>query len=191
MVRDRCKEVVLGVNYGIGPDTMAAKMGATAAEARELLARHKQTYRDFWDWSRRTVDCAVLIGWMETTFGWRRRITSTDRAPSLMNWPMQANGAEMMRIGAIAATEAGIEVCAPIHDAYLIAAPLHRLENDVEHMRELMSKAGEVVTGGLSVRTDAMIIRAPDRYMDERGIEMWNLVVDLLHMPEARFEKTV
>jgi hypothetical protein len=40
-----------------------------------------------------------------------------------MNWPMQANGAEMMRIAAMAATEAGIEVCAPVHDAFLIAAP--------------------------------------------------------------------
>ena len=35
-----------------------------------------------------------------------------------MNFPMQAGGAEMMRIAAIAATEAGIEVCCPVHDAF-------------------------------------------------------------------------
>jgi len=41
---------------------------------------------------------------------------------------------------AIAATEAGIEVCAPIHDAFLITAPLERLDNDVRRMCEIMSK---------------------------------------------------
>jgi DNA polymerase-1 len=34
----------------------------------------------------------------------------------------------MMRLAAIAATEVGIEVCAPVHDAFLIAAPLERLD---------------------------------------------------------------
>ena len=190
-VRDRCKEVVLGVDYGIGPETMAAKMGATVPEARELIQRHKQTYRTFWDWISRVVDSAVLTGEMKTVFGWKRRVTARDRAPSLMNWHMQANGAEMMRVAAIAATEAGIEVCAPVHDAFLIAAPLGRLDEDVMHMREIMSRSSEVVTGGLTVRTDAKIIRFPDRYMDERGIAMWNLVVDLLNVPEARYAKTV
>ena len=55
-----------------------------------------------------------------------------------MNFPMQANGAEMMRLAAIAATEAGIEVRAPVHDAFLIAAPLHRLDADICAMRDIM-----------------------------------------------------
>jgi DNA polymerase I len=33
----------------------------------------------------------------------------------------------MMRIAAIAATEAGIEVCCPVHDAFLISAPIDRM----------------------------------------------------------------
>ena len=101
-----------------------------------------------------------------------------------MNFPMQANGAEMMRIAAIAATEAGIEVCAPVHDAFLIQAPLERLDHDVEYMRALMAKAGEAVTGGFPVRTEATIVRFPDRYMDEGGREMWERVVALLPAQE-------
>src|SRR4051794_11627151 len=99
---------------------------------------------------------------------------------SLMNFPAQANGAEMMRVAAIAATEAGIEVCAPIHDAFLIQAPLERLDEQVEHMRTLMTKAGEAVTGGFPVRTDATVVRFPDRYMDEGGQAMWDRVMALL-----------
>src|ERR1700681_106886 len=63
-----------------------------------------------------------VTGEMKTVFGWRRRIGREPNPRSLMNFPMQANGAEMMRIAAIAGTEAGIEVCAPVHDAFLIAA---------------------------------------------------------------------
>jgi DNA polymerase I len=86
----------------------------------------------------------------------------------------------MMRIAAIAATEAGIEVCAPVHDAFLIAAPLERLEADVAAMRDMMTKAGIAVTGGLDIRTDAEVVRWPDRYADERGRVMWQKVMSLL-----------
>jgi DNA polymerase I len=122
----------------------------------------------------------MLTNNMTTVFGWRRRVGRDANPRSLMNWPMQAHGAEMLRIAAIAATEAGIEVCAPVHDAFLIAAPLHRLEDDIAAMRGIMSKAGRAVTGGLDIRTDAEIVRWPDRYMDERGKEMWRKVVSLL-----------
>jgi len=80
----------------------------------------------------------------------------------------------------IAATEAGLEVCAPVHDAFLIAAPLGRLGEDVTLMSSLMSRAGRAVTGGLDVRTDAEIVRWPARYMDERGAAMWARVIALL-----------
>jgi hypothetical protein len=87
---------------------------------------------------------------------------------------------EMMRIAAIAATEAGIEVCAPVHDAFMITAPLDRLDQDVATMRDLMGRAGAAVTGGLTVRTDAAVVRWPDRYSDERGVAMWERIINLL-----------
>ena len=48
-------------------------------------------------------------------------------------------------------------------------------------MQDLMSKAGRAVTGGLDIRTDAEVVRFPDRYMDERGKAMWEKVVGLLN----------
>jgi DNA polymerase-1 len=120
---------------------------------------------------------------MASVFGWRRRIGRKPNVRSIMNFPMQSGGAEMMRIAAIAATEAGLEVCAPVHDAFLIAAPLERLDSDVATMRALMSQAGQAVTGGLDVRTDAEVIRWPDRFMDKRGAAMWDRIVGMLPAP--------
>jgi DNA polymerase I len=178
-IRDRCKAVVLGTNYGMGPEAIAAQAGITPSEAKELLRLHKETYRPFWRWIDDTVSAAMINNEMSTVFGWRRRVGSDPNPRSLMNFPMQGNGAEMMRIAAIAATEGGIKICAPVHDAFLIEAPMDRLDQDIATMRDL-SKAGCAVTGGLNIRTDAEVIRFPNRYMDERGASMWEKVTGLL-----------
>jgi len=183
-IRDRCKAVVLGVNYGMGADALAATAGITVPEAHELLRIHRNTYRKFWQWMDNTVSAAMLTSKIQTVYGWQQRIGSNSNPRSLMNFPMQANGAEMMRIAAIVATESGIEVCAPIHDAFLIMAPLGRLDEDVVRMQGIMTNAGRLVTGGLDIRTEAEIVRWPDRYMDERGAAMWDRVTGLLQRGE-------
>lgn len=185
LMRDRCKAVVLGVNYGMGADTLARAAGVTPCEARELLMLHRRAYQRFWEWSRSVVDAAMLTNETRSVFGWRRRVQAGVKPQSLMNFPMQANGAEMMRLAAIAGTESGIEVCAPVHDAFLIAAPLDRLDEDVACMRALMSRAGEVVTGGLPIRTDVQIVRWPDRYLPEKSAPMWNRVMRQLVRAES------
>ena len=90
----------------------------------------------------------------------------------------------MLRLAACLATEQGVEVCALIHDAVLIAAPLDRLDHDIERMRAAMAKASRVVLDGFELRTDVNIIRYPDRYQDPRGVEMWARVMEL--WPSAR-----
>ena len=102
-----------------------------------------------------------------------------------MNWPMQANGAEMMRIAAIAATEAGIQVCAPVHDAFLICAPLEQLDGKIAEMHSTMLKAGRAVLGGIEVRTDVNVVKWPDRYQEDAGVAMWETVIRLLNQHGA------
>ena len=46
--RDRLKAVVLGTNYGMGPEALAAQIGLPVIDARQLLALHRATYRTFW-----------------------------------------------------------------------------------------------------------------------------------------------
>jgi DNA polymerase-1 len=73
-MRDRCEAIVLGINYGMGPEAMAMRAGITPTEAKELLRLHNETYRPFWKWSENVVSAAMLTGEMKTVFGWRRRI---------------------------------------------------------------------------------------------------------------------
>ena len=111
---------------------------------------------------------------------WPLRVGPNVNPRTLLNFPMQANGAEMLRLACCLATERGIQVCAPIHDAVLICAPLERLEADVAAMREAMAEASRVVLDGFELGTDAELVRWPDRYMDPRGAVMWETVMGLL-----------
>jgi len=97
---------------------------------------------------------------------------------------MQANGAEMLRIACCLATEREIEVCAPVHDAVLICAPLDRLEADIAAMRAAMAGASRLVLAGFELATDVKVIRWPDRYADPRGTEMWDRVCNLVDAAE-------
>jgi DNA polymerase-1 len=181
-VRNRCKAIVLGVGYGMGAKSMACRAGLSVSEARELLRRHHETYRKFWQWAENNVNVALAGGTLTTVYGWPIHsgpLTKlNDR--SLLNFPMQANGAEMMRLAACMGVEAGLRICAPIHDALLLESPLDRLEEDVFLLKGLMVKASEIVMQSLACRVDAEIVRYPDRYRDEGGGEMWDRVMALL-----------
>lgn len=185
-VRDQCKAVVLGIQYGMGPYTLAQRINQPEIYARRLIEKHKQTYPQFWAWQEAAVDKAMLTGVLETVFGWKIHIGAKNNPRALKNFPCQANGAEMIRLAACLATEAGLTICCPIHDALLLEAPLDCLEEDIIQLRNLMAEASRIVLSGFEVRTDVDIVRYPDRYMDERGKVMWSRVMDLLNDIDRR-----
>jgi hypothetical protein len=170
----------LGAMYGAGERSLAARLGISPAHARELLRMHRRSYPDFWRWSDAVQDFAMLRGHLETVFGWRVHVGPDANPRSLRNFPMQANGAEMLRLACCLATERGITVCAPVHDALLVEADAREIEAVVARTQEAMLEASEIVLDGFALRTDAKIVRHPDRYLDERGRRMWETVCRLL-----------
>ena len=181
-IRNRCKAVVLGTNYGMSAYGVAQAAKIHELEAKALLQKHRETYRKFWIWAENNKDRGLLGLKLETCFGWPIRVTSGDvKANTFLNWPMQAHGAEMMRIACILAVERGIKLCAPIHDALLIEASLDQIDSEVVRLKECMAEASEAVLGdGKVCRVDADIVRYPGRYMDEHGQEMWDQIMGLL-----------
>src|SRR6267142_714392 len=148
--------------------------------APDPLAPPQETLPPFWRWSDAALDHAMLHGSLHTVFGWNVHVGENPNPRSLRNFPMQGNGAEMMRIAACLATERGIPVCCPIHDAFLICSPLDRLDADIAAMRAAMAEASRIVLNGFELRTDVHVVRYPDRYMDDRGVVMWARVQDLI-----------
>lgn len=179
--RDRFKVVMLGVLYGLSETGLARKLAVTPAHGRELMRLHKETFRTFWRWSDAIQDEAMLTGTLRTVFGWSVRVGPDTTPTSLRNFPMQGNGAEMMRLAACLATERGVRVCCPVHDAFLIEADADELEAEAARMRDAMREASELALPGFPLRTDVKFVRHPDRYADDRGRLMWDAVLDILN----------
>ena len=180
-VRDRCKQLVLGLQYGMTAKGLASRLGVPLVEAEHLMDKHRRTYRKFWQWSDRVVDAGMMGQTLRTVFGWPIHPNGAPKPRSLRNFPMQANGAEMLRLACSKGTESGISICAPVHDAILIEAPLDCLEQRIGEMRECMAEASKAVLSGFEIQTSFETIRYPDRYMDEdRGRAMWARVMGLL-----------
>jgi hypothetical protein len=184
--RQLFKQCILGVQYMMEEQTLALRIGRSVLEARDLLRAHREMYRTFWRWSEAALNVAMLTGELTTAFGWHIRISDKSNPRSLRNFPMQANGAEMLRLACCIATERGIEVCAPVHDAVLISAPLDHLETDLAGMRSAMAEASRIVLDGFELRTDAKLIIYPERYMDPRGQVMWDRVMSLIAGRQTR-----
>jgi hypothetical protein len=179
--RDQFKACALGVQYGLEAAGLAQRIGQPVARGRHLLQAHKDAYRQFWRWSESAVDHAMLHGFLDTVFGWTIHIDCNANPRSLRNFPMQANGSEMLRLACCLGTELGVQVAAPVHDAVLVCAPDEDFDDQVAAMRECMAKASRVVLSGFELTTDVKVVRWPDRYMDEkRGRRMWDTVMSLL-----------
>jgi DNA polymerase-1 len=178
--REQFKACALAVQYGMGDVSLGHRTGQSPAQARELLTLHHDTYRKFWRWSDATLDFAHLHGSIHTAFGWTLHLGAQVNPRSLRNFPMQANGAEMLRLACCFATERGIRVCAPVHDALLIEAPLGQLDDAIEMTQRAMAEASRAVLDGFALRTDMEVIHYPNRYVDPRGKEMWDRVFELL-----------
>jgi DNA polymerase-1 len=190
-VRNQYKQCVLATQYGQGAEGLAARIDQPTIVARGLLRDYRETFRVFWRWSESIVDYAMSRGRIHTVFGWQLHMSCDPTRPqnprSLLNYPMQANGSEMLRLACCLGVERGVKICAPVHDAVLIEAPLDRLDHDIAVMREAMAEASRAVLGGFELRTEVKEVRYPDRYMDEdRGRVMWDRVQELIAKRRTR-----
>lgn len=182
------KATALAVQYGMGLESLALRIDRTRAHANELLELHKNTYADFWRYSDRVIDAAMLLGHVDTVFGWRLHVVPDTNPRTLRNFPGQANGGEMLRIACVLASERGVSICATIHDAVLIQAPVDDLDDATRAMQEAMAEASAIVLDGFTLSSDVKKILHPERFVDEdRGREMWALVWDIVfHLTGVR-----
>jgi len=184
--RQLFKGCVLGVQFGMRERTLARRIEQPQIVARELLWLHRDTYRRFWRFADAAVDVAMQGMPVRTVFGWQLRAYANPNPLTFRNFPMQANGAEMLRLACCLGTERGIEIVAPVHDAVMICAPLDRLDQDVAAMRAAMAEASRVVLDGFEIRTDVHVTKYPDRFVDERGVIMWRRTMELLDWCQLR-----
>jgi hypothetical protein len=194
--REAAKQCVLATQYEISHYGLAGRIGKMPFVAAQYLAAHRRVFPRYWAMSTLLVDRTMLCNRQQTVFQYPRHLplglhptyergrkVQPINKRSLRNFYMQGNGAEMMRLAARYCVDDGICLCASIHDALLIMAPLDCFDDHVNRTREHMANASEKVLGGrLRLRTGVTEVKYPDRYMDEkRGGKMWRTVMNLIN----------
>ena len=207
--RDRVlKPVLLGLQYGRQPAGIALAIGggnpATYREdlllAERIYRKHRETHADFWRWVDGVAQDAFLTGRIETPMGWRMlvgdpfiRVRENGRWQeygtkplTLMNWRMQATGADIIRLACAALTAAGVEVICPVHDAILFMADLSCREDVGNLVASAMERAAATVLGA-RIPVDRQWVMPGDHWRPKKGDKMWAVVAKALEgHPELR-----
>ena len=189
-IREPFKTLALALMYGQGSRGISQRLGISEYRAEELIKLHKKIFKKFWAWSDETVSRAMFNRKIIAPLGWQYHIRTSEwdengrkKAPnqrSLMNWPMQTAGSEMMRAACVKIAESGINCHAVIHDAFLISAPAAEIDEVVMRTRECMGEASRVVLHGNALKTDAETFIYPERFPEKRGIEVWEMLQEYL-----------
>jgi DNA polymerase I-like protein with 3'-5' exonuclease and polymerase domains len=184
------KALQLGINYGMGVPSLAKGLDRHPLVASAIIEKHQQAYPWFWQWRADMVQTAMLERRIKSVFGWPLNISTSPNKRTLYNFPMQSNGAEMLRLAAWRMCEAGIVPCMLIHDGVLIEA---RNEEEIAAAMEIMRAAGRDVCDGLEVGVDVdQRLENGARYADKRPVakQMWGTIMAALQVvgavPEAR-----
>jgi hypothetical protein len=149
------------------------------------LAAHQHAYPPFTQWQQNMVTQALFDERIVSPLGWPMAVHAGTSRRALFNYPEQAGGADMMRLAAIAAHEAGIRICAPVHDAFWITAPLPELDNAIAEMTRIMVRAGRAIASiDIPVEVGA-VVRWPQclgdvRKPDAKGQAMWLEIKQLI-----------
>jgi hypothetical protein len=176
--RDLVKVVILGLGYGMGEEALAARIGKSKAHARALLQAHRSTYRRFWRWSDGAVNLALFRGKLHSRYGWQVHAGRDPNVRSLANFPCQAGAADMLRLAAELVVNAGVKLCATVHDAVLVEAPAG--DAAVSATRAAMARASALVLDGFELRTDVEVIAHPNRYRDRRGADFFDRMLAMV-----------
>jgi DNA polymerase-1 len=180
-LRDRYKTGLLAIQYGVAYVTLAAKLGVSHVAAQAMIDQHHELFSTYWAWAEDWLAWALDHGTMWTHMDWRCAVGDVElKTRSIINWPVQSVGGDILRMACVWATKRGLRLCAPVHDAVLLEAPIDRIDRDVKLLQDIMGRASSLVLGGPRLRTDAKTIRYPNHYSDSRGDEIWAHVTGLI-----------
>jgi DNA polymerase I len=161
------------------------------AQAIDVLRRMRATFSTFFTWSDTFAYRGLCAAPLWSPLGWRfwPQYWKDDDPPdrTCRNFPVQSTGADIMRISAIRALEAGIRIYAIVHDEFVIEAPDGDIDQAVETMGEIMMKATEDIVG-VSIPVDCYPLRHGDPYYDEDGEADFKMLMGMLEEIEQSRE---
>jgi DNA polymerase-1 len=178
-VRRLFKSLVLGRFYGMSLLSFRRRSGIPYTQAARVWQFFDRRFTKFSDWQARTVARAQRQGWIRTRYGWKAQVYSSTKVTTLLNWSIQAAGADVLRLATILLVEAGFEVLTTCHDSLLLSVPEEQVEAGQAELVRVMQGAGEIAVG-IPIRVDVQVVKPGERLLTADTRQMWERVMSLL-----------
>ena len=176
--RERYKVSYLAIAYDQTPYGLSAKLGLSLAKATFIHSNILNAFKDYKFWIKGVKVNAGRRGFFETKYGWKYHLNDESKVnpKRLSNYPIQANGGEVLRMAMIDVMEGGFDknLSMIIHDALLLHIPRKNLAASVRKIKSLMEKAAEKVIGR-KITVDTKIIRK-HFYQEAEHRDRWNML---------------
>lgn len=178
--RKIAKGLLLGLAYGMGHQSLALRIGCSESEARRYIRMHKNNYAKYWEFVDRVKSTSSLSCCYISQLGWIRRYKTDFNHRSAQNFPIQAAGADCLTLATIALHNAGYNILATVHDAFLLSL---ESADQAEKVKKIMSDSILSITDGHRIRVDAELFDG--HYIDSGAIDELREVLQLIDRPDA------
>jgi DNA polymerase-1 len=187
------KATVLGRIYGLGAASLARNLGISKAQAQQIIAQMNARYPVLNAWLQRVIVKAAHGVPIVCALGWS--LASSGRSGeerTFLNYPMQGNGSELMRLVIVRAGAAGLRLIGCAHDSFLVEAPSAEIEQAISRLQDIMRQTSRDLLSGFELRADCKpdrdVVRYPARFIDKReledGMQHWNRLMALIENRE-------
>ena len=146
----------------------------------------RRLFSTYNDWIKKVLKKVAITGKITTNLGWQRYSNGTFKINkdgqlksirnTLLNFPAQGNGSDILRQAIIKLHEAGYVVNAPVHDALLISIPRGNHKKEVKLAQSIMEQSAEFVIGS-KIRVGIEEVD-PDFNVSEKDKKIFNLIFD-------------
>ena len=151
--RDIAKTINFGIAYGMGPGSLAARIGVSPDEAKKLLSTYKETYRGVVTYLDQASHTAIQQRYVASLSGRRRTFlaetlqdpqTRGEAERSARNHPIQGTNADILKV-ALSMLNAYLprdaRIVLTVHDEVVCEVPVEQQEEAINTLKICMYDA--------------------------------------------------
>lgn len=188
-----CKSAVLGIQYGMGAESLGRQLTETSEGEKVFTAREAQGFIDgfysaFSDYAEFKERCLMSYEHfpLELHCGWKLYPDNASKN-SVLNFPVQGTASSILRTAVVESAKRDVKLMFPLHDALYGEADLGDIEA-VELTDKIMKDACVTVLGpeGRHMRTDVDVWGDGVLDLKEKMPSGWNIYKEYI---DARGKK--